>query len=342
MSELSAGQGGHRSAWAWLLDASVYFSFDASGYRRHELDFKPLPSRCDGLKVVVTGANSGIGYACAEALLKRGAELVMICRDQSRGEEARDRLSASCVEASPPRLVIADLADPESMRGAVEQLTGPLHSLIHNAGLLPLEWGLGPTGHEVCVAVHLLGPTLLTQLLSPQLTQGAEELKARGSQRGARVIWMSSGGMYTKALDVERIKRLSLPSEASRYDGVAAYAYTKRAQVELAAHLSELGHRAGLIEHHSVHPGWVDTPGVQRSLPRFWRWTRGRLRSLEQGADSAVWLACSEERLSPSLWFDRRARSPYLLGNRPPAGAREALLELLNEALELDPSWVNE
>ena len=70
-------------------------------------------------------------------------------------------------------------------------------------------------------------------------------------------------------------------------------------------------------EVHSLHPGWVDTPGLQKSLPFFWKWTRKRLRSAQQGADTAVWLSAYPESLPCHFWFDRSPRSPYLLGHRP-------------------------
>jgi len=152
---------------------------------------------------------------------------------------------------------------------------------------------------------------------------------------------MSSGGMYTKGVDIGYLRDLSARRPA-RYDGVEAYAYTKRAQVELATLLNELGHGGGCVTHHSAHPGWVDTPGVQTSLPSFWRWTQGRLRSLAEGADTAVWLALTPERLSPGFWFDRVARSPYLLGKRPRPDQREALLSYLNGELGLTQTWVTQ
>ena len=166
----------------------------------------------------------------------------------------------------------------------------------------------------------------------------------RGSRgRSARVIWMSSGGMYTRPLSVSYLRQLSDGVERGTtgvYDGVKAYAYTKRAQVELAYHLNQLGHGGGKVTHHSVHPGWVDTPGIRSSLPKFWRWTQGRLRSLAQGADSAVWLTLSPDELPSGFWFDRAARSPYLLGHRPSDEQREELLSFILDELKLDSGWV--
>lgn len=329
-----------RSLWEWLLDASVYYSFDASGYRRHSAHFEPLPSSAEGLQVIVTGANSGIGLACATELARRGASLVMLCRDQRRGEAARARICEQVHPVVTPQLCVADMTDHTQLKRAVEQLSGAVHVLLHNAGLLPLSWAKGACGHELTVGAHLMGPVLLTQLLTPQLIEGGRALREGGAREGARVIWMSSGGMYTKRLSLSALQHLSAMAP-ERYDGVEAYAYTKRAQVELATQLNLLGHGEGLITHHSAHPGWVDTPGVQTSLPGFWRWTQKRLRSLTEGADTAIWLSLYAEALPPGFWFDRVARSPYLLGGKPSEAEREALLKWINQTLGLSEGWVS-
>ena len=70
---------------------------------------------------------------------------------------------------------------------------------------------------------------------------------------------------------------------------------------------------------------------IQTSLPGFWRFTQGRLRSPAQGADTVIWLAAADEpgRSSGQFWFDRRARSPYLVpGTRERPADRAALWEL--------------
>jgi hypothetical protein len=64
-----------------------------------------------------------------------------------------------------------------------------------------------------------------------------------------------------------------------------------------------------------MHPGWVDTPGVKASLPRFYRLTRPLLRTPEQGADTIVWLGAADEpgRSTGLFWHDRRSRPTHLL-----------------------------
>jgi hypothetical protein len=66
-----------------------------------------------------------------------------------------------------------------------------------------------------------------------------------------------------------------------------------------------------------MHPGWVDTPGIERALPAFRRVTRPILRTLDQGADTIVWLGGAAEPLESTgrFWQDRRPRpTHYRLG----------------------------
>lgn len=130
-----------------------------------------------------------------------------------------------------------------------------------------------------------------------------------------RVIWVSSGGMYTQRLRVDHLAKP--PGE---FDGVEAYAWTKRAMVVLSEQLAERLDSAEIAVH-CMHSGWADTPGVQSSMPGFWRVTRGILGTAEQGADTVIWLAiCDRAQVdSGRFWFDR---SPVLPTCCPADGAR--------------------
>jgi NAD(P)-dependent dehydrogenase (short-subunit alcohol dehydrogenase family) len=195
----------------------------------------------------------------------------------------------------------------------------PVDVLVHNAGVLPAERSETADGLELALATHVAGPFLLTRLLEPALA----------AARGARVIFVSSGGMYTRRLQV----RDPNWTRRRRYDGVVAYAETKRAQVVLAELLAERLRGAGVVVH-SMHPGWADTPAVRSSLPGFHRATRAILRSPAEGADTVVWLAASERAgLSTGrFFFDREPRRTHWLpGTRERARDRERLLELCEE-----------
>jgi dehydrogenase/reductase SDR family protein 12 len=80
-----------------LLDETILFSFDRTGYERHARAFRPeeLAEDLSGRVCLVTGANSGIGRAAALELARRGAELWLLCRDEGRGREAQQALCAA-------------------------------------------------------------------------------------------------------------------------------------------------------------------------------------------------------------------------------------------------------
>jgi NAD(P)-dependent dehydrogenase (short-subunit alcohol dehydrogenase family) len=91
------------------------------------------------------------------------------------------------------------------------------------------------------------------------------------------------------------------------YDGVAAYAMTKRGQVVLSEMWAEKLRPQGTCVA-AMHPGWAKTPAVERSLPRFWQRMQNRLRTPAEGADTIVWLAVSPAAMRDTgcCWFDRR------------------------------------
>jgi NAD(P)-dependent dehydrogenase (short-subunit alcohol dehydrogenase family) len=114
--------------------------------------------------------------------------------------------------------------------------------------------------------------------------------------------------MFTARFDPSDPER-----DESDYDGPRFYANAKRAQVMLA---EEFARREGNgVGFHSMHPGWADTPGLEKSLPRFHRAASPLLRDAGQGADTAVWLLADPEadRHPGALWHDRRPRSAHRL-----------------------------
>ena len=303
-----------------LLDATILFSFDRSGFRRHAAAFRPADLEVDlaGRTCLVTGANSGIGRECALALAQRGATVWMLCRDAARGRAAvRDvrRLARS----RSVHLALLDVSDLGAVRRFAGELTaGRVDVLVHNAGVLPDERRESADGHESTFATHVLGPWLLTRLLLPRLRRSPD----------ARVIFVSSGGMYTQKLSLADWGWRHRP-----YDGVVAYAQTKRMQVVLAEELAK-EFRNESITVSSMHPGWADTPAVRTSLPRFWKTMQGRLRSPVEGADTAIWLAASPAAGGRTglFWFDRRPRPTHLLPwTRESASSRRELLRLCEE-----------
>ena len=313
-------------ALSLLVDPFIVSSFDRTGFRIHSLTFRSddLDVDLSERRCLVTGANSGIGYETALALADLGTEVVLLCRNPERGEQAAEQVREQ-TGSSRVSLELVDMSDLASVRAAAGRLAAaPVDVLVHNAGVLPDERVETADGLELTFATHVAGPFLLTRLLRGNLEKSPD----------GRVIWVSSGGMYTRRL------ALRDPNWEQRdYDGVTAYAETKRAQVVLARLWAE-ELRGGLVAVNAMHPGWAETPAVKSSLPRFYRVTRHILRTAAEGADTVVWLAaCPRAREATGrFFFDREERSPYFLPfTRESEEDRRALWELC-ERLTAAPS----
>jgi NAD(P)-dependent dehydrogenase (short-subunit alcohol dehydrogenase family) len=300
-----------------VVDPLIVPSFDRTGFAIHSLAFRPSDLDVDlaERRCLVTGANSGIGFETALALADLGAEVVLLCRNRLRGEDAVERIRGRTGNRRVT-LETLDVSDLASVRETAGRLAmGPIDVLVHNAGVLPDERSETRDGLELTFATHVAGPFLLTRLLRPSLEKSDD----------ARVIWVSSGGMYTRRLN------LADPNwEEREYDGVTAYAETKRAQVVLAELWAERL-RGSSVAVNSMHPGWADTPAVESSLPRFHRVTRSILRTPVEGADTVVWLAAARRSRDHTgrLFFDREPRRTHLLPfTRESEGDRRALWRL--------------
>ncbi len=292
-----------RRAIDGALELSVIGSFTRLGpaVRRHLWDWSGNPGHdLTGATVVVTGANSGLGFATAEALAQRGAAVVMVTRSRERGERAAAEL-AERVGDDSFAVFEADLGDLKAVARVGHEIAeqhGELRALIHNAGALSIDRKVSPQGHELSFASMVLGPQLLTHCL----------LDALDADEG-RCIWVTSGGMYTQRLHLDDLEM------TQGYRGSVAYARAKRAQVDLVAEWAT--RHDGATSFHATHPGWAATPGVADSLPTFDRILGPALRSPAEGCDTTTWLVGAPEgRMTTGLlWFDRRPRSVARLPN---------------------------
>ncbi len=249
--------------------------------------------------MLVTGATSGLGRAAAEGFAGLGASVRLLVRSAERGAAAREEIVAATGNEDVA-IGLADLSDLASVRAYAERFAADeprLDVLVNNAGFLPAERALSPDGIELTFATNVLGPFLLTNLLIPLLRASAP----------ARIISVSSGGMYTERIDVD-----DLETERRDFDGPAVYARTKRAQVILTEQWAARLAGTGVVAH-AMHPGWADTPGVQTSLPTFRRVTRPLLRTPQEGADTIVWLGAAPEpaQSTGGFWHDRRERPTH-------------------------------
>ena len=298
-----------------VLDRTVAPGYTNVGYRIRSRGWHDDElARMDGKVVLVTGATSGLGAAAAEGFAKLGARVWLVARDRARAEQMRDQIVARS-GSDAVEIGICDLSRPASVREFVRDFRSRserLDVLVNNAGVLTPERTLTDDGIETTFATNVVGPFLLTELLLPTLRASAP----------ARVINVSSGGMYT-----QKLRSDDLYMERDDFDGSVAYARTKRAEVILTEELARTLDGSGVVVH-SMHPGWADTPGVRSSLPRFYRLMRPLLRTAEQGADTIVWLGAAEEpgAATGGFWHDRRQRPTHLLPwTRESREEREAL-----------------
>ncbi|KRB76926.1 dehydrogenase [Nocardioides sp. Root190] len=302
-----------------VLDRTVVLGYTrvGSGLRSRWWPGDPAPDALAGRRVLVTGATSGIGEAAIEGYLALGATVHLLGRNAAKVE------AAVAATSDPARVVgeVCDVGDLDDVRRWAADFTSrvpELAGLLHNAGTMTgQERVTSVQDHELSLAVHVLGPHLITGLLRAPLEAGA----AAG---GASVVWMSSGGMYSAKLEADDADDIEF--RRGEYDGVRAYARTKRMQVVLADQWSRALAGTG-VEVESMHPGWSGTPGVKQHLPRFEKLTRPFLRTPQDAADTAVWLVATRPAsTSPHFWHDRAQRPVVFPGQSEPDRAAVARL----------------
>lgn len=306
------------------LEGSIVASFSKVGFdaRQRLYEWSDDFNDLSGQVAVVTGGTSGIGKATAEALVDLGATVHITSRSQDRAEQAAAQMNLrqAAGQALGHSLDTGDFASIDSFAGSIIAAEKSVDILINNAGALTSEYRTDNRGTELTLSTHLIGPYRLTKALRPHLNDGA------------RVIFMSSGGMYTQKLDVDTIEM-----SEEEYRGAVAYAKAKRGQVELVSHLGPMWAPRTLL--HAVHPGWVDTAGVDAGLPGFGKLMGPILRTAEQGANTAVWLAAAgvNGAAPGQFWLDRRPRrTAYLPGTATTAAERKRLVEWLDEQIASD------
>jgi len=306
-----------------LLELTVVGSFSRIGptLRRPLFGWTDAPpGALDGRTVLVTGPTSGLGLAVTRAAAGVGARVILVGRDQSKLERLRAELvEAHGVDRFP--FVVADLASLEQVRQASRRILATesrLDVVVDNAGAIHPRRIESVDGIESTLALLVVGPFLLEAALLPLLRRTP----------GARVIAVTSGGMYAQRLPLD-----DLQYETGRYDGTRAYARAKRAQVAL---MREWARRlGGEVVFAAMHPGWADTPGLSDALPTFRRVMRRLLRTPAEGADTVLWLATRSDPalVNGGLFLDRRRRPfdripPTRLSRADRVGLWSAILAL--------------
>ncbi len=204
-----------------------------------------VPSQA-GQRVVITGANSGIGFCAALELARAGSEVILPARTAAKAEEAvariRNEVPNAKVEAE-----LLDLADLKSVRAfAARASVKPLNLLVNNAGVMALpQREVTVDGFERQFGTNFLGPFALTGLLLPALLRTSD----------ARVVTISSGMAEQGKIDFD-----NLQSEKSYSPMMGAYALSKLADLMFTLELQRRADAASVrLVSTAAHPGYAVT-----------------------------------------------------------------------------------
>ncbi|HEY7547617.1 MAG TPA: SDR family oxidoreductase [Blastocatellia bacterium] len=239
-----------------------------------------MKNNMTGKTCLVTGANSGIGKATAEALARMGARVAIVCRSRERGlpalEEIKKKSDTSTVE-----LMTCDFASQKQIRRLADEfLSGHdrLDVLINNAGLMRRHRETTEEGLEMTFAVNHLGYFLLTNLLLDMLKKSAP----------SRIVNVASVAHMTGTINFD-----DLQGERD-YSSMGAYRQSKLANIlftyELARRLEGTG-----VTVNCLHPGVIAT-NIARDMPKAVRLAlRAFFKGAEKGAETSIYLAASPD-----------------------------------------------
>lgn len=287
-----------------IVGALVFYgrfaaSFSQVGYLVRRIFWPPFKPDFRGQRWLVTGGSGGLGRQMVWAALQGGATVVAAARSEQKLRELASEASAAGL--SGLEIERCDFTSMTDTRHLAERLSwrgGRIDVLMNNVGVMNDELVITPEGLEASFASNLLAHYVLT-----------EGLIERGViAEGSAVVNITSGGGYSVPLSIALLN----VTDPARFNGVVAYAAHKRAQISLTSFWRNQHDEKG-VGFYVMHPGWADTAGVQRSLPRFRRLFRPVLRDARSGADTALWLAATRPS-QPShelVWFDRKIRAAH-------------------------------
>ncbi|XP_059223838.1 retinol dehydrogenase 13-like [Stomoxys calcitrans] len=268
-------------------------------YRWREGPSYEKTNRIDGKVVIVTGSNTGIGKEIALEMAKRGARVIMACRDFDRCEKARREIVQMSGNTNVFNRTL-DLSSLQSVREFAAKFNeeeNRLDILINNAGIMATPRRLTVDGYEQQFAVNHLGHFLLTNLLLDKLKSSAP----------SRIVVLSS-----LAHIFGQIQRDDINSERS-YNAFKAYGQSKLANILFTRKLAKML-KDSKVDVNCLHPG-----SVKSELARYNIFLKVGsdltsnlfLRSTKGGAQTALYLALDPELEGVSGgYYDRMALVP--------------------------------
>ncbi|XP_076152005.1 retinol dehydrogenase 12 [Alosa pseudoharengus] len=240
-------------------------------------------ARLDGKTVIITGANTGIGKETARDLAKRGARIIMACRDIEKAENALKEITE---ESRNQNVVIRklDLSDTKSIKEFAEVMNREerqLNILINNAGIMMCPYSKTADGFEMQLGVNHLGHFLLTFLLLDLMKRSAP----------ARIINVSSMAHSWGSIQLDDI------NSERHYHSRRAYGQSKLANILSTRALAKRLKGTG-VNVYVIHPGVVRTElkrHMNIPLLVMWKIVRPFTKTVVQGAQTSIYCAVEPE-----------------------------------------------
>ncbi|XP_005184346.1 retinol dehydrogenase 14 [Musca domestica] len=239
----------------------------------------------EGKTVIITGANSGIGKETARDLAKRGARIIMACRNLETANAVRDEIAK---ETANNKLVVKklDLGSFQSVRefaADIVKTESKIDVLIHNAGMaLAFRGQTSVDGIELTMATNHFGPFLLTHLLIDLLKKSAP----------ARIVIVASELYRLASVNENNLNPIGT------FPAAYLYYVSKYANIFFARELSKRLAGTGVTVNF-LHPGMIDS-GIWRNIPfplnlPMKAITKGFFKTPKGGAQTTIYLATSDE-----------------------------------------------
>jgi NAD(P)-dependent dehydrogenase (short-subunit alcohol dehydrogenase family) len=242
-----------------------------------------------GRTAVITGANCGIGFEAARMLARRGARVVLACRNQGKAQAALEQITREQPDArvEVESLDLSDLASVSSFAERFSAKAERLDVLINNAGVMNPPFSRTAQGFELQFGTNHLGHFALSARLWPLLARTA----------GARVVTVSSQVAHSGKLDFDD------PNfERRSYQGWVGYAQSKLANSCFALELARRAGQAGAaVTVTASHPGWTATD-LSRDSPFITQASRLLAMSAKGGALTTLRAAIDPRAANGSYW----------------------------------------
>jgi len=228
-------------------------------------------------RIFITGSADGLGQLAAKALIDKGHQVVLHARNTARGQQALTHVPGA------ENVLIADLSSIDETKALASKAndSGPFDAVIHNAGIYQLSKNnLTSNNIPILFAVNSLAPYILTCLM----------------HKPKRLVYLSSG-MHLQG----NPKLDNLPIAADKKNNRVSYSDTKLHNLILSMTVAR---RWTNVSANAVDPGWVPTKMGGAGAPD----------SLEEGYQTQVWLAASNDReaMVSGHYFHHKRQADYL------------------------------